>query len=270
MDRPQLLAKGAGTRAARAKSLASCLLSTAVIMAGARQPVHGTRRRRARYACGAPGGEQVIFAPVPMLQTVLAASGTGSYGLFYTLLVLHVAAGLTGFASIGLAGTYAGRASQFGATPDQGDLVTDQADRAADRTGPAADEPSGAPEGTTSEELVRYFRRPAGLWWALLAVPWLGLGALAAEPHGGGVAQAWDLGAFVLWAAAAVVAALAVVPALHRIRSALVRPAASGGPGTVGPVTSTPPPGPGWPGPHWWRAAVRRCATCCSSWPWRS
>ena len=75
-----------------------------------------------------------ILAPVPMLQPVLAASGTGSYGLFYTLLVLHVAAGLTGFASIGFAGTYAGRASQFGAAPDQGDLVTDQADRAADRT----------------------------------------------------------------------------------------------------------------------------------------
>jgi hypothetical protein len=172
---------------------------------------------------------------------MLAASGTGSYGLFYTLLVLHVAAGLTGFGSIGLAGTYAGRASHLGAVPDQPDRATnepdratDQPDRASDKTGPVADERSAAsPGGLSTEELVRYFRRPAGLWWALLAVPWLGLGALAAEPHGGGVAQAWDLGAFVLWASAALVAAIAVVPALRRIRSALVPPAGTGGPGDL-------------------------------------
>ena len=78
----------------------------------------------------------------------------------------------------------------------------------------------------TAEELVRYFRRPAGLWWALLAVPWLGLGALAAEPHGGGVAQGWALGAFGVWVAAALVAGTVVVPALRRIRSVLVPPAA--------------------------------------------
>ncbi len=119
----------------------------------------------------------------------------------------------------------------------------------------------------TIEELVRYFRRPAGLWWALLAVPWLGLGALAAEPHGGGVAQAWDLGAFGLWAAAALVAALVVVPALGRVGAALVAPAAPPQPGQPG---SMGPPGPGWHAPAWWRAGERWSATPCSSWRWRS
>ena len=65
-------------------------------------------------------------------------------------------------------------------------------------------------------------------------MPWLGLGALAAEPHGGGVAQAWDLGAFGLWAAAALVAALVVVPALGRVGAALVAPGA--GPPPAGPA----------------------------------
>jgi hypothetical protein len=142
-----------------------------------------------------------------MLRPLLAAA-SGSYGFFYTLLVLHVAAALTGFASIGFAGTYAGRATHEAS--------------------------SAAPAGVTTEELVRYFRRPAGLWWALLAVPWLGLGALAAEPHGGGVAQAWDLGAFGLWVAAALVAALVVVPALGRVGAALVAPGA--GPPAAGPA----------------------------------
>ena len=84
----------------------------------------------------------------------------------------------------------------------------------------------------TAEELARYFRRPAGLWWVLLAVPWLGLGALAAEPHGGGVAQGWALGAFGVWVAAALVAGAVVVPALRRARSVLVPPA--GGPPMAG------------------------------------
>jgi len=162
-----------------------------------------------------------------MLRPLLAAA-SGSYVLFYTLLVLHVAAALTGFASIGFAGTYAGRATHFATVTDLAGPVTDLAGEAADQAS------SAAPAGMTIEELVRYFRRPAGLWWALLAVPWLGLGALAAEPHGGGVAQAWDLGAFGLWAAAALVAALVVVPALGRVGAALVAPGA--GPPPAGPA----------------------------------
>ncbi len=163
-----------------------------------------------------------------MPPTVLAASGTGSSGLFYTLLVLHVAAGLTGFGSIGFAGTYAGRAAQLGAVSDQ--------------PGPDAAQPGrdAAPAAMTGEELARYFRRPAGLWWALLAVPWLGLGALAAEPGGGGLDQGWALGAFGVWVVAALVAGAVVVPALHRVRSVLVPPA-NGAPPRGGP-------GPGWPG----------------------
>jgi len=141
----------------------------------------------------------------------------GSEGLFYTLLVLHVAAALTGFGSIGFAGTYAARAVQLVAP----------AGRAVPGPGaspPAPPAPPAVPAGMTTEELVRYFRRPAALWWALLAVPWLGLGALAADPHGGGVAQAWALGALALWVGAAAVAGTRVVPALGRIRSTLVGP----------------------------------------------
>jgi hypothetical protein len=160
----------------------------------------------------------------------MLAVGSGSAGLFYVLLVLHVAAALTGFASIGFAGTYAGRATRLAAVTGLSGPVTDA-------PGEPADEASGvAPAGMVTEELVRYFKRPAGLWWALLAVPWLGLGALAAEPHGGGVGQAWDLAAFGLWAVAAVVAALVVVPSLHRVGAVLVRPA----PGLATPGLATP------------------------------
>jgi hypothetical protein len=153
----------------------------------------------------------------------MLASGAGSEGLFYTLLVLHVAAALTGFGSIGFAGTYAARAAQ---------LVAPAGRRAAGSGAPPPGPPA-APAGMTTEELVRYFRRPAALWWALLAVPWLGLGALAADPHGGGVVQAWALGAFALWGGAAVVAGTRVVPALGRIGSTLVRSAGAVEPGAL-------------------------------------
>jgi hypothetical protein len=178
------------------------------------------------------------------MSVLLSLGATQLQRLFYTLLVLHVAAALTGFASIGFAGTYAGRAAQFGGAVDGPGPVTDLAGPASDLAGEAADGSfSAAPAGMTTEELVRYFRRPAGLWWALLAVPWLGLGALAAEPHGGGVAQAWDLAAFGLWLAAALVAALVVVPAVRRVGAALVPPGAGAAlvPPAAGPLTTAPP-----------------------------
>ena len=200
-----------------------------------------------------------------MLRPLL---GSGSYGLFYTLLVLHVATALTGFASIGFAGTYAGRARHFATITKQAGPASDPPGEASgplgEATGPpgeasgplseasgplgeagdlAGEASSVAPGGMTADELVRYFRRPAGLWWALLVVPWLGLGALAAQPHGGGVAQVWDLGAFGLWVMAALVAALAVVPNLKRVGATLVAP----GPGP-GPGPGAGPPGPGWAG----------------------
>jgi hypothetical protein len=49
------------------------------------------------------------------------------------------------------------------------------------------------------------------------------------------VAQAWALGAFVLWAAAALVAATVVVPALRRVGAAMVPPAGAGEPATGAP-----------------------------------
>ncbi len=77
-------------------------------------------------------------------------------------------------------------------------------------------------DGTEPEELRRYFDRPAPLWWSLLAVPFLGLGALAADPNGGGLDQAWVLGALLAWLCAILVAASLVRPALYQMRSMLL------------------------------------------------
>jgi hypothetical protein len=175
-----------------------------------------------------------IPVPLILVQPVLAASGAGSNALFYTLLVLHVAAALTGFGSIGFAGSYAGRAAQLFVPDGRADLAPPSPSLGVG-AGPLAAAPyPDAPPAMTNEELVRYFRRPAGLWWALLAVPWLGLGTLAADPHGGGVGQAWTLAAFVLWVGAALVAAAVVGPALRRVRATLVPATAGPGPVALG------------------------------------
>ena len=171
--------------------------------------------------------QPILVQPI-LVQPVLAVSGAGSNALFYTLLVLHVAAALTGFGSIGFAGTYAGRAAQLSA-PDGGADPAPPSPSLGVGAGPVVAAPGpDAPPAMTNEELVRYFRRPARLWWALLAVPWLGFGTLAADPHGAGVGQAWTLAAFALWVGAALVAAAVVVPALGRVRATLV-------PATAGP-----------------------------------
>jgi hypothetical protein len=93
----------------------------------------------------------------------------------------------------------------------------------------AAPPAPGAEVDPEAEELFRYFAKPARLWWALLAVPWLGMGALAADPHGGGLAQAWSIGAFLIWLLACVVAGGLVVPALGQVRALLARAAPTGG-----------------------------------------
>jgi hypothetical protein len=59
---------------------------------------------------------------------------------------------------------------------------------------------------------------------ALVAVPFLGLGALAADPSLGGLDQAWILGAVLVWLAATMIAGSLVVPALRQMRSMLFQP----------------------------------------------
>jgi hypothetical protein len=72
------------------------------------------------------------------------------------------------------------------------------------------------------EELRRYFRRPAQLWRTLLLVPFLGLGALAADPNGGGLDQAWVLGALLVWLTATLVAGSLVLPGLYQLRTMIL------------------------------------------------
>ncbi|MGC8626986.1 MAG: hypothetical protein ACP5VR_05400, partial [Acidimicrobiales bacterium] len=94
---------------------------------------------------------------------VASAGGTGQGVLFSVLVGLHVLAALTGFGSVGLAGVYGARAARF--RPTQ----------------PAQD----------TEELLRYFAKPLRLWWAMVAVPLLGLSALATSSSGAKFGQAW-------------------------------------------------------------------------------
>ena len=232
VDRPHPPASTAATKATRLMSVASRLRCTIAIIAGPSRFMHDGRappREGApgpRMACPAASGHIGTGAGPPIhagrglrvCRVVLCAPGAarsgGAHRFRQYRLRRHVRR----------AGHALGRRHR-----PLGPVT--------DAPGEPADEASGvAPAGMVTEELVRYFKRPAGLWWALLAVPWLGLGALAAEPHGGGVGQAWDLAAFGLWAVAAVVAALVVVPSLHRVGAVLVRPA----PGLATPGLATP------------------------------
>lgn len=127
---------------------------------------------------------------------VAAASGPGSNAAFYVLVALHVLSALTGFASVGFAGTYLARAARALSPGEAG-------------PGPA--------EPEDEEELQRYFARPARLWWALLGVPVFGASALAVQPHGGGFDQLWALCALVVWLAAVALTARVILPGLHHI-----------------------------------------------------
>jgi hypothetical protein len=105
--------------------------------------------------------------------------------------------------------------------PGPGPTPEGQSGGAESTLAPVRTAPAGEDEAER-EELRRYFVRPAPLWWSLLAVPFLGLGALAADPNGGGLDQAWVLGALLVWLCAILVAASLVRPALYQMRSMLL------------------------------------------------
>jgi hypothetical protein len=198
-----------------------------------------------------------------MVATIglLALTGGGGRDVLFSVLVgLHVLAALVGFGSVAFAGTFAGRAAHFepmgagqaaapqvGADPapmgngaPDGSAETEAGDPGAAEVlgqGGATVHGQGTAEGSggdqEAEELLAYFERPARLWWALLLVPWLGMGALAADPHGGGLGQGWVIGAGLIWLLAALVAASLVVPALWQVRSMLARAVETGGLGAI-------------------------------------
>ena len=207
---------------------------------------------------------------MPEGQWLVAALSGGRAALFYSLVLLHAAAALVGFGSIGFAGTYASRAylppedARAGASGQGANRPTRTAVTGPAGTGPAGTEQpvtgqpvtgqpvTGQPvsgqaltgqavtghavtghavtghavngQDAETEELLRYFERPARLWLALVAVPFLGLGALAADPSLGGLDQAWALGAVLVWLAATLIAGSLVVPALRQMRSMLFQP----------------------------------------------
>ena len=109
---------------------------------------------------------------------------------FVVLVVLHVLCAVIGFGSLGVSGVYG-----FGA--------------------------GGRRNGPTREETGRYFSSPGRLPLLLLAVPFLGVAALAVEPHGGGVAQLWAGLAAAVWLAAAAALLGLARPAERRLRQAL-------------------------------------------------
>jgi hypothetical protein len=190
---------------------------------------------------------------VPEGLWLVATLSGGRAALFYSLVAVHAVAALVGFGSIGFAGTYASRAYLPPDEPGQLDKPgqPDEPGQPHVPAGPGEPDDPGArrpgpleratarPTSPTStevaeresetEEVLRYFERPARLWLALVAVPFLGLGALAANPDIGGLDQAWVLGALLVWLSATLIAASLVVPALRQIRSMLFREASAAG-----------------------------------------
>jgi hypothetical protein len=129
------------------------------------------------------------------LPGLLATTGGGNGTLFVLLVFLHAMSALAGFGSLGFAGTYASRAAHMRAGTSFEDAET--------------------------EELTRYFERPARFWKAMLLVPVFGVLALLAQPDGKGIDQVWTIGALLVWAAASVLAAGVVMPGLRVMQAML-------------------------------------------------
>ncbi len=130
--------------------------------------------------------------------------------LFDALVALHVASALIGFGAVAFSGVYGFVAGRV----------------AAGRGG--------------REEAQRYFASSSPAEWLLLAVPFLGAGALAADPNGRGVAQLWAGLAAGVWLVAAVTLLAVVRPAERAIRAGLTAS------GPVGPAVSRAASRLGW------------------------
>jgi len=163
----------------------------------------------------------------PPAQLVAIAGTGGSEPLFVALVFLHAVSALAGFGSIGFAGTYASRAVQIqssavvwgAAVPltAGGQSIDPGAQEVSADSGP------GQAADPEVEELVRYFERPARFWKAVLAVPVLGVLALAAEPGGKGFDHIWPISALLVWSVAAIVVTSMVVPCLNEMKAILAQ-----------------------------------------------
>ncbi len=175
-------------------------------------------------------GRRAGRVDMPEGQWLVATLSGGRAALFYSLVALHAVAALVGFGSIGFAGTYASRAHLPGDEPEPaGPGEPDE--RAPGPPETATVRPTStevAERESETEEIRRYFEKPARLWLALVAVPFLGLGALAANPDIGGLDQAWVFGALLVWLSATLIAASLVVPSLRQIRSMLFQEGSTG------------------------------------------
>jgi Predicted integral membrane protein (DUF2269) len=119
---------------------------------------------------------------------VVVGTSSGHPALYDTLVALHVVCAVIGFGSVALSGLYGATASH------------------PDRPGSA-------------EEAGRYFRSPGRAEWLVLAVPFLGAGALGLRPSGADFGDAWVIAASLIWLAAAGVLLGVVRPAERRLRA---------------------------------------------------
>lgn len=111
------------------------------------------------------------------------------HAVFVALVLLHVAAAIIGFATAALEGVYGASWRRW-----QTEALSD--------------------------ETKRFFRSELPTIHALWAVPVLGIAALAVK-GGDDLGDAWALSALLLWALAAVVTAMVVVPARRSLQAEL-------------------------------------------------
>ncbi|MDQ2754184.1 MAG: DUF2269 domain-containing protein [Actinomycetota bacterium] len=103
----------------------------------------------------------------------IASQHTATRHTIYVLLVVvHIITAVVGFGAVAVSGVYGGLARRAS--------------------------PGGVSQ---SEEVRRYFGRPVRAELLLLAVPFVGLGAVAADRQR--LAQVWIVGALIIWWAAA-------------------------------------------------------------------
>jgi hypothetical protein len=106
--------------------------------------------------------------------------------VFWVLVGLHVTCAVVGFGSVAFSGVYGFIAAG----------------------------------GGSEEEVRRYFASASRLEWLVLAVPFLGAGALGVAPHGRGVVQLWSMLAAAVWLVAATLLLGVVRPAERSLRTA--------------------------------------------------
>ena len=122
--------------------------------------------------------------------------------LFDALVVAHVACAVVGFGAVAISGVYGGST------------------RHTERPG-------------TIEEAGRYFRSRARAEWLVLAVPFLGLAALAARRGPSELDQAWVVAAAGVWLLAAATLLCVVRPAERQLRTLLAGSEHRGAPGGI-------------------------------------